>query len=108
MESNLERLIDTFEKMKADGFDTNAELKWGFYFVDKDKNKLRDVYNELEEKNYILEKIYEAGDQMWTLHASKIDILTAEKLHKRNLAFNTLAHHCDVELYDGWDVEKIK
>jgi hypothetical protein len=35
------------------------------------------------------------------------EILTPEKLHKRNIAFNELARHCEVELYDGWAVEKL-
>jgi len=44
---------------------------------------------------------------LWTLYVTKIDILSPEKLHKRNLAFDHLADHCCVELYDAWDVEKI-
>lgn len=93
MELNLERLIITFEKMNSNGFDTNKELKWGFYFVDVDKSKLENVYNELGEKNYILEGLYQNEDFLWSLHTSKIDILTPEKLHKRNIAFNELAWH---------------
>jgi len=46
------------------------------------------------------------NDTEWTLHASKIDTLTPELLHKRNIAFNELADYCEVSLYDGWDVEK--
>ncbi len=107
MTSNLDNLIDTFNRMKADGFDENAPLKWGFYFVDTNKKKLQNVFNELKDNNYILEDIYLTDDNNWTLFASKIDILTPEKLHKRNIAFNELAHFCEVELYDGWDVEKI-
>ena len=42
------------------------------------------------------------------LTVSKIDILTAEKLHKRNIAFNELAKFCGIDLYDGWDVEKLE
>ena len=107
MESNLDRLVETFEKMNIDGFNTNQDLKWGFYFVDPDKSKLQKVFTELEEKNYILEELYQIEENLWTLHASKIDKLTPEKLHKRNMAFNDLADYCDVELYDGWDVEKL-
>ena len=107
---NLDNLIELFHKMQADGFDTNSPLKWGFYFVDTDKEKLKRVFLELKDKNYILEKIYlvDDSDTEWTLHASKIDTLTPEKLHKRNMAFNELADYCKVSLYDGWDVEKIQ
>ena len=109
MNSNLDRLVESFDKMKSNGFDVDAPLIWGFYFIDKNKKKLKALFDELKEKNYILIDIYksEGGDE-WTLHASKIDILTPEKLHKRNNAFNDLADSCDVELYDGWDVEKIE
>lgn len=106
---NLDNLIKSFHKMQADGFDINSPLKWGFYFVDTDKEKLKKVFLELKDKNYILEKIYLVNDSdpEWTLHASKIDTLTPEKLHERNLAFNELADYCEISLYDGWDVEKI-
>jgi hypothetical protein len=107
MISNLDNLIDIFNKMKADGFDTVLPLKRGFYFVDTDKEKLQNVFNELKDSDYILEDIYLTDDSCWTLHASKIDTLTPETLHRRNNAFNELADFCNIDLYDGWDVEKI-
>jgi Regulator of ribonuclease activity B len=107
MISSLDNLLDMFKKMNDNGFNTSAPLKWGFYFVDADKGKLQSVFNELKDNNYLLEDIYLSDDNNWTLHASKIDTLTPEKLHKRNNAFNELADYCNVELYDGWDVEKI-
>jgi hypothetical protein len=54
-----------------------------------------------------IESIDLMDDDFWRLHITKIETLTPELLHKRNIAFNELAKHCDVELYDGWDVEKI-
>ncbi len=106
MISNLNNLIGIFNKMKADGFDTALPLKWGFYFVDTDKEKLQNVFTELRDNNYILEDIYLTDDNCWTLHASKIDTLTPGKLHRRNKAFTKLADFCHIKLYDGWDVEK--
>lgn len=93
--------------MRVDGWDTNSLLKWSFYFVDEEEKKLQEVFSELEEKDYILEDIHLSDDNKWVLQASKQDILTPEKLHRRNLAFNELAEYCNVDLYDGWDVEKI-
>ena len=107
MISSLDNLLDMFKKMNDIGFNTSAPLKWGFYFVDADKGKLQSVFNVLKDNNYLLEDIYLSDDKNWTLHVSKIDILTPEKLHKRNNAFNELADYCNVELYDGWNVEKI-
>ena len=109
MDTNLERLTEIFNKMQADGWNIQSNLNWGFFFVDPDKEKLKRVYEELKDNNYVLEDIYQPDDEeFWTLHVSKIETLTSEKLHKRNIAFNELADYCEVESYDGWDVEKIK
>jgi len=108
MNSDLNNLIVIFNQMDNDGWDTTSQLKWGFYFVDSDKEKLQNVFSELEDKNYVLEAVDLAEDKKWVLQASKFDTLTPEKLHRRNLAFNELADYCEVDLYDGWDVEKIE
>jgi hypothetical protein len=55
MISNIENLIALFNKMNRDGFDTNNPLKWGFYFVDRDKQKLQKAFEELKEEGYTLE-----------------------------------------------------
>jgi hypothetical protein len=108
MQTNLNNLIAIFDDMTSDGWDLNSSLKYGFYFNDDSKDKLKNVFEELGEKNYVMEDIYQLdGDSKWILHVSKIDALTPEKLHRRNIAFNELANHCQIELYDGWDVEQI-
>lgn len=107
MEANIERLKAIFEEMSQNEFDTSVPLKWGFFFFDRDKNKLLKVYEELKEKEYTLDGIEKMDDQMWRLFVTKVEILTPEKLHKRNLAFNELAEYCSVSIYDGWDVEKL-
>jgi hypothetical protein len=106
---NLDNLIEMYNKMESNGWNINAPLKYGFYFVDENEQKLRSVYNELKDHGYTFEKIYleDDGDNWW-LHVSKIDTLTPEKLNKRNIAFNELASYCEIESYDGWDVEKIE
>jgi transcription initiation factor IIF auxiliary subunit len=107
MNPNLENIIELFTKMQAEGWNTNGPLKFGFYFVDDNEEKLMKVYYELKDHDYVLEKIYNSTDDKKTLYISKIDTLTPEVLHKRNITFNELAEYCDVELFDGWDVEKI-
>jgi len=108
MECSLENIEHLFKEMAQNGFDTSKPLKWGFYFLSKDQNKLLEVYAQLEEKAYQQEEIRYTEDGMWQLFATKVDILTELKLHKRNMAFNELAEYCAVELYDGWDVERIQ
>ena len=99
-----------FLDMERNGWDTNSPMKWGFFFCDGEKDKLYAVFTELEDNGYLLKDIYQVEDdnKYWTLNATKIDTLTPEKLHKRNLAFNDLAGYCEVAYYDGWDVEPIK
>ncbi len=93
--------------MLRDGFDTTEPLKWGFYFFDSDKIKLEALYEELKAHEYKLEDLNLMEDKEWRLFVSKVDVLTPEKLHRRNVAFNELADHCSVSLYDGWDVERL-
>jgi len=107
MKTELAQLQDIFIKMVEDGFDVDSKLKWGFYFFDDDRDMLLDVYEELKDHDYVLEEIEEFEENEWRLYVSKIDKLTPEKLHRRNIAFNELAAGCGVELYDGWDVEKL-
>jgi hypothetical protein len=106
MVSDLNRLIQTFKNMNSDGFDTTGALKWGFFFIDTKKERLTKVFGELCEHEYNLEGIEKTRDGLWQLYVTKIDTLTPEKLHERNFAFNELAEYCNVQLYDGWDVEK--
>ncbi len=108
MTSDINRLTHTFRNMNSDGFDTAGYLKWGFFFVDTNKEHLLAVFEELQGSGYNLGSIGEREGGLWQLYVTKIDILTPEKLHKRNLAFNELAQYCSVQLYDGWDVERIE
>ena len=107
MKANKENLKSIFSKMEKDGFDTKNELKWGYYFFDKNKKNLETVFDELKDHNYNFENIIEMEDKNWRLFVSKVEVLGYEKLHKRNIAFNELAEYCNVDLYDGWDVEKL-
>ncbi|MES2764441.1 MAG: ribonuclease E inhibitor RraB [Bacteroidota bacterium] len=105
---DYDNLVQLFKNMNEEGFATDSELRWSFYFVDSNKENLLKVFSELEEKDYTLAEIYKVeDDEDWILKASKVDILTPEKLHRRNIAFNELAAYCGVDEYDGWDVEKI-
>lgn len=107
MDARIEVVLSMFEKMKRDGFPIENQMKWGYYFVDTSKDKLRKVFDELSSHKYIFEAVTKIDDGEYQLHVSKIEKLSPEKLHRRNLAFNDLAEFCQVASYDGWDVEKI-
>lgn len=87
-------------------FDLKSPLKWSFYFIDNDKMQLKRLYEELKDHDYKIEKLEKNDQNEWVLKVSKVDILTADKLYRRNVAFNELAEFCDVQLYDGWEVEE--
>ena len=106
MKSDLEHIKTIFEKMSSDKWDINNDLTWGFFFVAKDAKKLKDVFEQLKGEGYKQVTFDKGEDGLWTMQVSKRETLTPEKLHKRNLAFNELAAYCEVELYDGWDVEQ--
>ena len=104
MDASLDRLHSFFQKMTAEGWDVAGPLKWGFFFVDPDPDKLRQLFDELEDHGYHVEQLHQTDDHDWVLQVSKREVLAVEKLHRRNLAFNELAAACGVVLYDGWDV----
>ena len=107
MEAVLDSIIQVFEKMKSGGFPIDSPLKWGFYFVDDTAEGLERVFDELRDHGYKLEHIEAVEDGLFQLFASKCEVLDAERLHRRNVAFNDLAETCNVMMYDGWDVEKV-
>lgn len=108
MECNLENLVSIFQQIEGEGWKTNSELKWGYFFFDKTREKLLDGFKEIEEKGYVMETLFENDDSDWVMQISKIEIHTPESLHNRNQAMNRLAEHCNIELYDGWDVGQIE
>lgn len=107
MDSNIKRLEETFAKMITDDFEIESPLLWGFYFVDSNKDNLLDVYNELKDSNYTLVSLDKQDDDKWQLFVTKVETMTPERLSKRITAFHELADYCQVESFDGWDVERI-
>jgi hypothetical protein len=107
MKADLENLKKLFAKMKTDGFDTSRELRWGFLFIDNPKDALLEIYDELKDHGYTLVELESIEGGEWKLYVTKVDTLTAEGLHLRNIAFNELVDRYGVKLYDGWDVERV-
>lgn len=109
MKWELNKLDSLFTKMSKDGLDTSSSLQWGFTFMALYKSQLNKVFNELEDYGYILSKMeYREQLSLWILYVTKVEILTYDKLHKRNLAFEELADYLGIHCYDGWDVQKIE
>lgn len=101
--TKINHFIRIFEDLKSKDFDITNKLTWSFYFFNEEENKLRQVIKELNGYDYTIE--LSKFEDEYRLVATKIEILTPEKLKKRNIAFSELADYCDV-LYDGWEVSK--
>jgi len=102
------RIKQAFVNMKKEGWDTSKPLKWGFTFMDTEKDKLLDIYNELKTHDYSLESlIFKENLNLWLLYVVKKEVLTKGKLHRRNLSFEDLVDYYEIECYDGWDAQKI-
>lgn len=93
--------------MEQSGLDFNKPLKWRFFFYDEERQRLNRLFEELSDDKFVLESIRESGDGEWILEVSKLEVLSAEKLHRRNLALNELAEAYGVQAYDSWDVEAV-
>ncbi|MBN1919535.1 MAG: ribonuclease E inhibitor RraB [Verrucomicrobia bacterium] len=104
MEHGLENVKALFARMAADGWDTAAPLKWGFFFIHSSREPLLEVVAELKDYGYSVESLDTNDDGQWVLQVSKTEVLAAEKLYRRNLSFSELAEYCGVDSYDGWDV----
>jgi hypothetical protein len=96
-----------FKEMNGDGWDINAPLKWGFYFLDPDKSNLRLLYEHLKYDGYTLEEFSLIDDEKWRMSISKIEMLSPEKLYNINIEFKELTICYQVQVYEGWDVIKV-
>ena len=108
MEVDIDNLEAILKRMESDGLVLKSPLKWGFFFVDPNKENLMKVFAELSDHSYSIQELHETDDGMWVLQVSKTEILPLDKLHRRNIAFHALAEHCGVSLYDGWDVGRVE
>ncbi|MDD2516359.1 MAG: ribonuclease E inhibitor RraB [Candidatus Gracilibacteria bacterium] len=106
MRHDLGIIIEAFGQIKETGWNLN-NLKWNYYFFNKNKAKLKLLCSKLESE-YKFENLYKTDDgSSWVLCVSKKEIHSPESLHRKNLYFNDLIKEYDIELYDGWDVEKV-
>ena len=106
MIADLASVQSAFARLAADGVDLSQPLRWSFYFADATQEALLRVFAELEDHGYSLDELRQLEDGTgWLLHVAKLEVLAADKLHRRNVSFNDLAEYCEAALYDGWEVD---
>ena len=94
----------SFKKWNVDG-----PLLWGYFFTDKDKQKLSRIAAYLKDRGYNFVSVLPADDQgTFFLHVEKIEHHTPGSLNHRNREFYELADQFQLESYDGMDVGPAK
>ena len=112
----LSQLEEMFSQIRNESpWDPDADLTWGYYFVDPDIEKLEQAGYALEEQGYTLVGILEPDTSddsiadtperdMFFLHVARVETHSPETLHSRNQELYDFAAQQDLFGYDGMDV----
>ena len=109
----LEQLEDMFLNIKAKtNWDMSGPMLWGYFFTDRNEEKLRSVIALLEKQGYRFVDLFipelEKGEkEYFVLHVEKEEIHSAQSLHQRNSELYAFAEHHNLDSYDGMDVGPI-
>ncbi len=103
--------IALFAQTADHGVDTERELLWGYFFVDRDPETLRSAVPDLLQDGYRLVALFEADAApddgpapTWVLHVERVERHDVDSLDARNQQLNRFATACGIETYDGMDV----
>lgn len=112
---NRETITDFFEDLKENNnFNIDEKLLWSYFFLDKNKKKLKDFAFKLEQLGYEFDSIFEAekvneeDNEEYYLQVTKIEHHTIDSLNDVNTMFYKLAEENDINLYDGFDVGNLE
>ncbi len=109
-----ETIEDFFSNVNEKGeFDTSSKLLWGYFFLDRNKVKLKSAADKLSKEGYRYVDIFEADKenpndpQEYYLHIEKIEYHNVDSLDKRNKELYDFAYNNNIEYYDGFDVGNV-
>lgn len=86
------------------GWNPDADLLWGYFFFDSDRQRLTPLAVQLAQNGYRVVKTFESDDRTtWVLHVERIETHSPRSLQARNLELAALADRFGVESYDGMD-----
>jgi Regulator of ribonuclease activity B len=111
-QSQMERLEAAFAEMRDGSWKPEADLLWGYFFVDSSRARLENLSQHLDGLGYHFVEIFEMEDENGEpsgarmLHVERIEVHSPATLAKRNVELSKLASEFGVEDYDGWDVGK--
>jgi regulator of ribonuclease activity B len=102
----------SFDLMMQVGWDIEADMLWGYRFLDSDKAKLQRLARHLESLSYRGAKISrpdgEDEPSGYLLYVEKIEKHSSATMLQGNEEFRALAVTFDIESYKGWVVRKVK
>ena len=85
----------------------NDKLYWGYYFLDHDNRKLEAFGKVLKKEGYRVVEVRKTEGELFLLHAEEHVTHSADSLFKQCHKLAQLAKEHNMEIFDGWDVEKI-
>jgi hypothetical protein len=102
----LEMLERMFANMRAKTvWNVDGPMLWGYFFIDRNEEKLRKAAEYLTDQSYRLVAIRETGDgSSRVLHVERVEAHSPQTLFARNELLNALADRFELESYDGMDV----
>ncbi len=114
-ESQLEGIRQIFAEAKQqDNWNTDEDMLYSYYFVDKSVDKLEKLGNMFETQGFSFVDVFELGDEEtgestgeYLLQIDKTEIHTPESLAQRNVEFQKIADENDIESYDGWEFGEV-
>ena len=102
----LPQLEEMFQNIRAKTkWNVDADLLWGYFFMDPQRDKLKPLADELSKAGYRVVNLYPSrDDQKFVLHVEKVETHTPQSLNERNIEFYRLSEKFGITSYDGMDV----
>lgn len=79
------------------------DLTWRFTFVHPEQKALLTLFEALANHSYRLESLLPTNNKQWRIRLSRLEVLTAESLHRRLQTLEEIARRFGCA-WEGWDV----
>src|SRR3989442_1396769 len=102
----LAQMEEMFQNIRAKTkWNVDADLLWGYFFMDPQQEKLGPVADELSKAGYRVVNLHPSRNgRTYVLHVEKVETHTPQSLNERNMEFYRLAEKFGIASYDGMDV----
>lgn len=100
---SIEKIEEMYSNMESNGVDIAADFLYGYFFISKKKDKLKQAVPDLEAMSFRFVDIYQADDKDWWLHVERVESHSAQTLFDLNKKLYAIADKFKIE-YDGFDL----